>query len=81
MYNNLEEAIWIPSNLLEIEPHQMYTKILTGTYSANMITVACKTPAQNRAWVEQRGLGFLGVVPPAATPNWVCRTCLLFDMN
>lgn len=69
-YDNYDEALWIPSNLLEIEPYQVYTSVLAKTkYSTNMVDAACKNPAQNLWWVEKRGLQFLGINPKRGT--WV----------
>lgn len=72
-YSNFKEAIWIPAALLEICPHQIYSKLLDGSHQENMIDVACKQPGEVRFWIEQMGLRFLGITgnPPAA---WVCMS-------
>jgi hypothetical protein len=42
--------------MLEILPHQPYTRLLNGKYTKNMLDVACKRPHENLFLILNEGI-------------------------
>ncbi|KAF2432255.1 Piwi-domain-containing protein [Tothia fuscella] len=60
-YSNFSEAIWIPSEFLEIEPYQIFGRLLPSGHTDEMIKIACKRPEENQFWIQEKGLEYLGI--------------------
>ena len=60
-------ALWIPAELLEIEPYQFFGKMLNPAHMRGMIRTALKHPAANQAAIVEEGLPLLGIGNPNIT--------------
>ena len=59
---------WIPAELCEIEPGNVFRGKLSDKETAQMIRYACNPPKVNAEAIINRGLPSLGIVNPAQSP-------------
>lgn len=59
---------WIPAELCEIEPGNVFRGKLNDQETAQMIRYACNPPKVNAEAIIGRGLPSLGIAPPAQSP-------------
>ena len=61
----MERPVWVPPELCEVTPGQVYRGQLNEVQLARMITIAARPPAENasRIMAKDGGLGMIGVLP------------------
>lgn len=65
--------LWIPAELLEIEPHQPFKRQLNDKHMEQMSSIACQPPAQNHGAIVEEGLPLFGIGNPQAPPSQILQ--------